>query len=66
VEAFGYWQDGQWTLEIKRKLVTEDDPTLDRQFDNLNEIYYFGVTVFDNAQIAHIHHTGSIKLTFQQ
>ena len=46
MEAFGYWQDGQWTLEIKRKLVTEDDPTLDRHLDNLNEIYYFGVTVF--------------------
>ena len=68
VSAKGVWQDGRWTLEIKRKLVTDatGDRPEDLQFDDLGKRYYFGVSVFDNAQIVHIHHTGSIELTFAQ
>ncbi len=68
VNARGEWVDGVWTLEIKRKLITEDkaDPVQDLQFDDLAKTYYWGVAVFDNAQIAHLHHTGSLKLQFEQ
>lgn len=66
VEAKGHWQDGRWTLEVRRKLVTEDSPEMDIQFTDLNKAYRFGVTAFDNSQIAHIYHKGSIKLVFEQ
>lgn len=62
----GEWQNGVWTLELKRKLVTSwsQSSTQDVQFDDLKKAYYFGVTAFDNTQIAHVYHKGSIKLTF--
>lgn len=66
VEAKGHWEDGRWTLEIRRKLVTNDAPEKDIQFTDLNKTYRFGVTAFDNSQIAHIYHKGSIKLVFKQ
>lgn len=66
VVAKGHWKDGAWTLEIKRKLVTGDSPEMDLQFNDLNKSYRFGVTAFDNSQIAHIYHNGSIKLVFEQ
>lgn len=61
-------KDGHWTLEIKRQLVTnhEHSQARDVQFDDLNKAYYFGVTVFDNAQINHIHHTKSYKMIFKK
>jgi hypothetical protein len=52
----------QWTLEIRRKLVT-GDPT-DVQFDDLSRQYSFGVAVFDNAQIEHSYMGTVGKLTF--
>jgi len=65
VTAKGHWQDGAWTLEIKRKLVTGDSPEMDLQFSDLSKSYRFGVTAFDNSQIAHIYHNGSVKLVFE-
>lgn len=47
------------TIEIGRALVTPDqtNPAVpsanDIQFDDLNDEYYFGLAVFDNAQIEH-------------
>ncbi len=46
IEARGVWKDGQWNLEIKRKLVTGNDD--DVQFD-VTKIYRFGVAVMDNT-----------------
>lgn len=54
----------QWTLEIRRKLVT-GDPN-DVQFDDLSREYSFGVAVFDNAQIEHSYMSVVGKLTFER
>jgi hypothetical protein len=65
--ARGAWKDGQWTIEIKRKLVTtgEKAEIQDVQFSDLGKTYHFGVSVFDNSQINHIYHEGSLKFTFK-
>jgi hypothetical protein len=61
------WKNGQWTLEMKRKLVTtgEKAKEQDVQFDDLKKAYYFGVSVFDNSQINHMYHEGAHRLTFK-
>jgi Ethylbenzene dehydrogenase len=61
------WKNGQWTLEIKRALVTtgEKADIQDVQFRDLGKAYYFGLAVFDNTQINHLYHKGSIELSFQ-
>ena len=46
------WVNGTYTLEIGRRLDT-GDPANDVIFSDLSKPYYFGVAVFDNAQIAH-------------
>ncbi|MGE5578007.1 MAG: ethylbenzene dehydrogenase-related protein [Syntrophothermus sp.] len=51
-----------WTLEVGRKLVT-GSPN-DVQFDDLKKTYYFGVAVFDNAQIEHSWSPDVYKLVF--
>ncbi|MBS3909395.1 MAG: hypothetical protein KGZ93_07195 [Actinobacteria bacterium] len=51
-----------WTLEFSRNLVTGSG--FDVQFDNLNDAYYFGVAVFDNAQIEHSFNKGVYALKF--
>ena len=56
------WKDGKWTFAFSRKLVTGSKT--DVQFDKLNQPYYFGVAVFDNAQVRHAYNTGALKLTF--
>lgn len=65
--AKGDWKDGQWTIEIKRKLVTtgEKAEIQDVQFADLSKTYHFGVSVFDNSQINHIYHEGSLKFNFK-
>ena len=37
----------------------------DVQFSDLKKKYYFGVAAFDNSQINHIFHDGSIELSFK-
>ncbi len=61
------WKDGMWTLEIKRALVTTGDKVeiQDVHFSDLNKPYYFGFSVFDNSQINHIYHEGSIEMSFK-
>lgn len=61
------WKDGQWTLEFKRALVTTGDKAeiQDVQFNDLKKAYYFGISVFDNSQINHIYHEGSMVMTFK-
>ncbi len=67
IKAKGVWANGMWTIEAKRKLVTagEKAASQDVQFKDLGKPYYFGVSVFDNSQINHIYHTGSIELRFK-
>lgn len=67
IQVKGIWKDGVWTLEFMRKLVTtgEHADVQDVQFSDLSKSYYFGVSVFDNSQINHIYHKGSIKLMFK-
>lgn len=57
------WQDGMWTIVIKRKLVTGSE--FDVQFDDLKKPYAFGVAVFDNAQVRHAFHGGVLTLMFE-
>ena len=58
----GVWKNGVWTLEIARKLVTGS--RFDVQFDDLSKGYFFGVAVFDNAQVRHAFQTGVNELRF--
>jgi ethylbenzene dehydrogenase len=45
------WQDGKYTYEVSRKLVTGS--RFDVQFDDASRPYYFGFAAFDNAQVRH-------------
>lgn len=53
---------GTWTLELSRSLVTGSDK--DVQFTDLAQPYYFGVAVFDNAQVRHSYQLGVSELRF--
>jgi len=61
------WENGTWTVEFKRKLVTteENAATQDVQFSDLKKAYFFGIAVFDNTQIDHLYHEGAQQLTFK-
>ena len=67
IEMRGKWDNGVWTLEIRRKLVTTGEKAniQDVQFDDLNKAYSFGVAVFDNSQINHLFHTETLTLKFK-
>jgi len=62
-----HYADGKWTLVFKRSLTTNHPKSKiqDVQFNDLSKPYYFGVSVFDNSQINHVYHEGSIKLLFK-
>lgn len=58
------WANGVWTIEFGRLLVT-GSPT-DVQFDDLaTGMYYFGLAVFENAQVRHAFETGPSLMVFQ-
>jgi hypothetical protein len=57
------YADGGYTLEISRALVTGSE--FDVQFEDLSATYYFGVSVFDNAQVRHSYQDGSSPLVFK-
>lgn len=63
ISAAWKWADGQWTLEFARKLVTGSET--DVQFDDLDATYYFGVAVFENAQVRHAFQGGATPFVFQ-
>jgi len=67
IKSASTWKDGVWTLEIKRALITigEKSNIQDVQFSDLGKSYNFGVSVFDNSQINHVYHEGSIGMTFE-
>ena len=56
------YKDGKYTLEWSRKLSTGSQ--YDVQFTDLNKTYYFGVAVFENAQVRHAFSGGPNKLVF--
>lgn len=64
IAARGVYKDGTWTVEIARKLVTGSK--VDVQFSPLTRPYYFGVAVFDNAQVRHAFQMGAVRLVFGQ
>ncbi len=47
IKQAGTWSNGEWTVEIKRALVTGNDD--DIQFSDLSLNYLFGVSVMDNS-----------------
>ncbi|MDP2643685.1 MAG: ethylbenzene dehydrogenase-related protein [Desulfobacterales bacterium] len=46
IDAKGLWENGVWTLELKRKLQTGNPD--DVQFD-IRKLYRFGISVHDNS-----------------
>jgi hypothetical protein len=58
------WEDGVWTLELGRALVTGSE--FDVQFDDLSATYYFGIANFDNASVRHAFEGDPITFMFQQ
>ncbi len=62
LSAGSLYANGKWTVEWGRKLNTGSK--YDVQFTDLSKSYYFGVAVFDNAQVRHAFNTGSLQLKF--
>ena len=56
------WQDGKWTFEVARKLVTGSK--YDVQFNDPAKTYYFGMAAFDNAQVRHAISYDALKMEF--
>ncbi len=61
------WKDGKWTLVFKRALITTHPKSAEQdiQFSDLTKKYYFAIAAFDNSQINHVYHDGSIELVFK-
>lgn len=57
ITAVGHWQDGQWTLEARRKINT------DSKYDVAitNDVYIW-VAVFDHSQTRHSYHLKPVRL----
>jgi hypothetical protein len=53
---------GRWTMEWTRRLDTGSP--FDVQFTDLAKSYFFGVAVFDNAQVRHAFNAGALQLRF--
>jgi hypothetical protein len=64
VRAAGGWQDGVWTLEIRRALTTRDNKDINLM-PGLGSRYLW-VAPFDGSQTRHAHHLKPIKVEFQQ
>jgi hypothetical protein len=47
VRAKGHWEDGFWTVELRRKRLTEDGTSYDIQFKRLTQ---FSVQVYDHVE----------------
>ncbi|MGQ9630548.1 MAG: ethylbenzene dehydrogenase-related protein [bacterium] len=62
ISSGAVYADGKWTLEWGRKLSTGSK--FDVQFTDLSKSYFFGVAVFDNAQVRHAFNAGALELRF--
>ncbi len=67
IDMGGKWDNGVWTVELRRKLVTSGEKAIiqDVQFDDLSKDYHFGISVFDNSQINHLFHEDVLTLKFK-
>ena len=63
ISAAWQWVDGVYTLEFSRALDTGSET--DVQFNDLAATYYFGVAIFDNAQVRHAFQTDVTPFVFQ-
>ncbi len=64
VHAAGRWQDGVWTLEIRRAMTTLDDKDISLA-PGLGPRYLW-VAPFDGAQTRHAHHIQPVQVEFQK
>ncbi|MGH9843221.1 MAG: ethylbenzene dehydrogenase-related protein [Blastocatellia bacterium] len=62
LRANGVWKNGQWTLEIARRLVTGSQ--YDVQFQDLAAHYPFAPSIFDNASVRHAFTSRVYRLAF--
>ena len=64
-DLFGGWEyvDGRQTIEIGKAFETGSD--YDVQYSDFAAEYFFGVAVFDNAQVRHAYQDGVNVLVFQ-
>lgn len=63
ISAGWKWANGKWTIEFGRLLNT--DSKFDVQFTDRAAMYYFGVAVFENAQVRHATQTSPSFMVFQ-
>lgn len=63
ISAGWVWADGMYTLEFGRLLDTASE--FDVQFTDLAASYYFGIAVFENAQVRHAFQGGPSFLVFK-
>jgi hypothetical protein len=47
VGAKGHWEDGFWTVELRRKRITEDGTSYDIQFKRLTQ---FSIQIYDHVE----------------
>lgn len=62
ISAAWNWENGVWTIEFSRTLTTGSET--DVQFSDLTSMYYFGLAIFENAQVRHAFQTGSTPFVF--
>jgi hypothetical protein len=62
VKTKGVWQNGKWTVMMRRKLQTGNDD--DVQF-NTRKTYPFSIAVFDNAHEHNSYNAEPLKLKFK-
>ena len=62
ISAAWNWENGVWTIEFSRKLTTGSET--DVQFSDLTGTYYFGLAIFENAQVRHAFENGSTPFVF--
>ncbi len=63
ISASWAWADGKWTIEFSRALVTGSET--DVQFDDLTAQYFFGIAVFENAQVRHAYQNDVASMVFK-
>lgn len=63
ISAGWVWKDGMWTIEFSRALVTGSET--DVQFEDLSAQYFFGLAIFENAQVRHAFQYGVSSLVFK-
>jgi hypothetical protein len=63
ISAGWKWADGAWTIEFGRALETGSET--DVQFNDLAAQYFFGLAVFENAQVRHAFQYGVSSMVFK-